>query len=542
MKTLNTRSRIILLVVLAAMPALALTVYSTWDERARAEASARQDLRLMARLAAQRQAQIIEGARQTLAALSLIPANVRNDQARCNEYLGKLLEKSPGIYHSMGIYRSDNLLLCNAIPWQGSIFSPDRLYLQLALSTGKFSIGEYQVGRVTKQQGINFAYPIKDAGGNITGAAFVAVDLAWLNRMAAVTPLPQQGVLAIFDRNGALLARHPEAAEQVGQKLPFPHVLQTLLSGRDGVFEAKGRDGLDRLMAYDTVAENPDGIIPIRVLVSIPMNVIFAEANQALVRNLIGLVVATILLLIAAWYGAETFILRKIKMLLAAAARVHSGDLSARTGLRQDGEELSQVAAAFDEMTQALQHRDAELKQALQDLQEQVITDPLTTLLNRRFLQELLPRELLRAKRNGHPLAVIMIDLDHFKRINDTFGHGAGDLVLKELGGLLKSTIRGSDVACRYGGEEFALILPEATPDGARRRAEDIRTLMKGLELNYRDRPLGKITASLGVAMFPDHAEEANALMRAADEALYEAKGAGRDCVVVSPGGTAGKN
>jgi len=111
--------------------------------------------------------------------------------------------------------------------------------------------------------------------------------------------------------------------------------------------------------------------------------------------------------------------------------------------------------------------------------------------------------------------------------------------VLMELGELLRGHIRASDVACRYGGEEFALVLPDASLEGAREKAEAVRASVKKLELKYRDKPVGPITASLGVALFPDHAEDADALMRAADEALYQAKGAGRDRVVI--GGSAAR-
>jgi diguanylate cyclase (GGDEF)-like protein len=170
----------------------------------------------------------------------------------------------------------------------------------------------------------------------------------------------------------------------------------------------------------------------------------------------------------------------------------------------------------------------------LQDLQEQAITDPLTGLLNRRYLREYLPRELTRVRRNGASLAVIMIDIDYFKRINDTFGHEAGDLVLRELGALLRSHIRASDLACRFGGEEFALVLPDASLEGAMQKAEAIRASVRGLDLKYRDQPLGPIAASFGVALFPLHADKPDSLLRAADEALYSAKGGGRDRVVVS--------
>ena len=533
MIALNTRGRIVSLVVLAALPALAFTAYRTLDERARAEAQARQELKRLVRLAAHQQAQIIEGARQTLVAISLVPSVVLNDSARCSDYLAKLLKQSTGIYHSMGIYGADNVLFCNALPWTGTVSSPDRLYVRLARSAGRFAIGEYQIGRVTKQQGINFGYPLKDAAGTVNGVAFVAVNLDNLNRMAAATPLPQRGILTVVDGEGLVLARKPVTAARIGQKLRNTVVLEALYSGKVGVFRAKGTDGTDRLFAHDIVAENPDGSVPIRILVSLPLNVVFGEANRAFVRDLAGITIATILLLVAAWYGAEIFVLRKTRALLAAASRVRAGDLTARTGLHDDGEELSQVGEAFDGMTRALEQRDTELKRALRDLQEQAITDPLTGLLNRRYLREYLPREVTRARRNGTSLAFIMVDIDYFKRVNDTFGHEAGDFVLREFGALLGSHIRGSDVACRFGGEEFALVLPDATLEGAREKAESARASIKKLDLQYRNEPIGRITASFGVALFPAHAEDADSLIRAADEALYLAKGGGRDRVAI---------
>src|SRR5258705_13246192 len=191
--------------------------------------------------------------------------------------------------------------------------------------------------------------------------------------------------------------------------------------------------------------------------------------------NLAGIALATILLLLGAWYGTEVFVLRNIRTLLDTARRVRSGDLGARTGLHDGKDELSQVGREFDGMSETLQRRDLELKKAIHELQEQAITDPLTGLHNTRYLRELLPRELLRAKRKGSPLAAIMIDVDHFRRVNDSLGHEAGDEVLRELGALFKKSVRGSDIACRYGGEGVAIIFADATSPGARRRAEDIR-------------------------------------------------------------------
>ena len=162
------------------------------------------------------------------------------------------------------------------------------------------------------------------------------------------------------------------------------------------------------------------------------------------------------------------------------------------------------------------------------------IRDPLTGLFNRRYMEEALTQELHRTQRNAAQLAVIMIDIDHFKKFNDNFGHDGGDAVLRELGAFFKKHVRGSDIACRYGGEEFMLILSPSTAEGARQRAEKIREGAKLLSVSHVNRDLGAVTLSLGVAIFPDHALDAAALVKAADVALYQAKSGGRDQVVMS--------
>jgi len=167
-------------------------------------------------------------------------------------------------------------------------------------------------------------------------------------------------------------------------------------------------------------------------------------------------------------------------------------------------------------------------------LRSQSIRDPLTGLFNRRFMEESLELEIRRASRNQRPLGMIMMDLDHFKYFNDNFGHEAGDLLLKELGALLRGNIRGEDIACRYGGEEFTLILPEGSGPVTRQRAEFYKEAIQRLDIHYRGHPLGRITASMGVAIFPDHGRTAKALVEAADKALYRSKSAGRDRVTMA--------
>ena len=167
-------------------------------------------------------------------------------------------------------------------------------------------------------------------------------------------------------------------------------------------------------------------------------------------------------------------------------------------------------------------------------LLDQSIRDPLTDLFNRRYLEETLEREINRAARLQRSVAVIMLDIDHFKRFNDTFSHEAGDILLRELGIFLKQQIRGGDFACRYGGEEFILILPEISLEDLRQSAERLRKKVKELHIQYAGDTLEAITLSLGVALFPIHGTTGKTVMHAADEALYEAKHQGRDRVVVA--------
>jgi diguanylate cyclase (GGDEF)-like protein/PAS domain S-box-containing protein len=167
-------------------------------------------------------------------------------------------------------------------------------------------------------------------------------------------------------------------------------------------------------------------------------------------------------------------------------------------------------------------------------LRSQSIRDPLTGLFNRRYMEESLERELRRADRNKQPVALIMLDIDRFKQFNDLFGHQAGDALLRALGDFLLQRTRGQDVACRYGGEEFALILASAAVDAACKRIEILRQELKQLTVQHAGQMLGRVTFSIGIASYPGNATTPEELLRAADRALYQSKREGRDRVTVA--------
>jgi diguanylate cyclase (GGDEF)-like protein/PAS domain S-box-containing protein len=176
---------------------------------------------------------------------------------------------------------------------------------------------------------------------------------------------------------------------------------------------------------------------------------------------------------------------------------------------------------------------EAEVQKLHEQLREQAVHDPLTGLYNRRYLDEAIGRELIRSARNKQPIGIVMCDLDHFKAINDTYGHLVGDEVLRMFADLLRKYSRGSDIVCRFGGEEFLLFLPDMPPDVAYQRAEQLRTALAVKQITSGTTVI-QVTASFGVATFPENGKTQDALIHAADVAMYQAKEAGRNRVVVS--------
>jgi diguanylate cyclase (GGDEF)-like protein/PAS domain S-box-containing protein len=175
-----------------------------------------------------------------------------------------------------------------------------------------------------------------------------------------------------------------------------------------------------------------------------------------------------------------------------------------------------------------LNFRIAEVERLHAELREQAMRDPLTQLHNRHYLNETIHREMLRIQREKLPLSVIILDVDYFKRINDTHGHAAGDKVLIGLAGLISNHMRGSDIICRYGGEEFIAVLPGATLRDAEKRAEELRTLCQNTVFRHNRKKL-KITVSLGLAAYPEHGNTVEEVIIKADKALYQSKHNGRN-------------
>jgi diguanylate cyclase (GGDEF)-like protein/PAS domain S-box-containing protein len=215
---------------------------------------------------------------------------------------------------------------------------------------------------------------------------------------------------------------------------------------------------------------------------------------------------------------------------------LHDADGVAHTilGITRNVSERKAAELALREKNRQLQARIEEVDRLQVALQELAVRDSLTGLYNRRYLDETLDREVSRARREGNPLSLVMLDIDNFKRINDTYGHQVGDEALRMLATTLLADIRAEDVACRYGGEEFLILLPSMPLEKAIQRAEAWRTAIEKLSVAFGNFNL-TFTVSLGVAAYPEHGKTPDDLTRCADQALYRAKNAGRNRVSIFP-------
>jgi diguanylate cyclase (GGDEF)-like protein/PAS domain S-box-containing protein len=207
-----------------------------------------------------------------------------------------------------------------------------------------------------------------------------------------------------------------------------------------------------------------------------------------------------------------------------------SGTIVAFNGIMRDIHERKQYQQRLEETNRQLQEQLQENVALHALLTEQTLRDPLTGLHNRRYLEETLPRELSRAKRVGYPMALIMVDLDHFKRVNDTYGHPTGDAVLRAMASILLHGAREGDIICRFGGEEFLVALPNMTIERAQTRAKAWQTALGSASIQHGAFSV-QITLSAGISAFPDNGADVETLLHRADEALYRAKANGRNRV-----------
>lgn len=361
------RSRLLLLVFLAGLPSLGLILYTGLEQRRHSAEMIQDDTLRLARLVAVEQEQLVTSTRELLAMLSQATV-VRNfDSAGCYKQFAKLRQQYPA-YANIGAVYPDGTLYGSALVFSNTLNLADRPYIQRALATRDFAMGDYQVGRITQTPTVNFGYPVLDDQGKPQGVVFVAIDVGWLNNLAKRVNLPRGGSLMVVDRNGTVLVRYPQPEKWVGQKLSQVPLIKTILEQRVGTTQTEGIDGVKRLFGFTRMSRLPSA--EVYVAVGVPVEFAQGEANRIMIRNLSWLAVVVVLALAAAWVGGDFFILRRVRVLVGATRYVARGNLSARTNLSGEQGELGELGHAFDEMTVALEQRENERQHAVHALQK----------------------------------------------------------------------------------------------------------------------------------------------------------------------------
>ena len=652
----SLRSRLLLLVALALIPPIGLTIYGAMRERQHAVAVAESDLQRLTGLAAASEAKSIEGARQFLIALSDVP-DLLQEPAKCSALLQTMLKKNIG-YINLGVADLNGDLRCSAVPANNVVNISDRSNFKKTVATGKFATGDYVFGRVVRKHAINTSYPIFDADGRIMAVVFASLDLNLLDQFATDIEFPPNAVLITADANGTIIARRPDPQHWIGTRAA-PGLLDVMTKVGFGTAEITGADGIPRLHAFAPVG-GPD-VSNFTVSIGIPTADIVAPANNEQATELLALMVTAALALLTAWFVANVTIIDRLHAVVNAARRIAAGDFASRTGVRYGREEISELARAFDQMAETLQHnavadeqaqsrlfaekeraevtlksigdavittdragcvdylnpvaevltgwrnevahgkslaevfnvingttrepipnlvnkaielgrvdgvgRDSVLigrdgsEHAIEDsaapirdrdhvvigtvvvfhdvsqsrnlarqLSHQASHDPLTGLVNRREFERRLQLLLDQSGNQPRQHALLFLDLDRFKVVNDTCGHNAGDELLRQITSLLQPLLRDSDTFARVGGDEFAVLLENCTTVSATRIAEKLCKTVCEFRFAWRDQvfPIG---VSIGLVNFNNDELGLADLLTAADGACYQAKDGGRNRV-----------
>ena len=380
---------------------------------------------------------------------------------------------------------------------------------------------------------MTIAVPLREKEGRTSGVLAAKLDLGALRETLDGVPYAETGRVVLLAPDGTMIARSGDDSSASRTVPMSPTTFHAMSELEEVPFEYVNELGTEVLGTLKRAPQHRWSVVS-----EISRAEAFADASR--MGIVIGLIVVALLLIIGMTaYLMGLTIVRPLNRLASGADQVAVGNLEVDLPLTSRGE-VGHLTELFNYMVKSLRQGRAELasindtlKIKNKELQELSITDGLTGLYNRKHLMETLTSEVARAQRQRHPFSVMMIDIDHFKMYNDTFGHLAGDQLLRNIAAIFRESIRSVDYAARYGGEEFMIMLPEHGSDAAMEVAERIVAKVAS-QTSGDETDLGPVTLSIGLAVFPENGDTPEALVTRADAALYQAKRRGRNRVVLA--------
>lgn len=444
---------------------------------------------------------------------------------RLTDYLrsvkGKFLD-----YEELMVMDQAGKLLATSSDIKGALsFQPD--WLKQARTQDQI-VGETYLDKALGKGVQVIAVPIKSPTGGFLGILAGKLNFRTVEKILKGVSLGETTRAYLVRQDGTVIvSSRPTGSPFLGTRFPektTDALFQSEQSAKDQDQDLKALEYRDAQGTAVLGTLMPVAQLNWGAVTEIEQREAYAKSNQVVNQTLLILLGLVVVIGLAAYFLGLT-IVRPLERLTDGASKVAGGNLGVKVPVVGHGE-VVYLTQVFNDMV-------GHLSQKTRELQELSITDGLTGLYNRKHLMEALTNEINRAKRFKHPFSILMIDIDHFKQYNDTYGHLAGDRLLGQVGALFRSTIRNIDFAARYGGEEFLLMLPEVGLEGGAKLAEVIRSSVAS-EMFQVDGQRTPITVSIGVAVFPEHGKTPEVLVETADLALYQAKRLGRNQVVLA--------
>jgi GGDEF domain-containing protein len=547
---LSIRARLMILALIAMVPLVLERLREEAVERTeRIEAAAKQALGL-ARQGVAAQNEIFVSAHALLRVAANAYATFAADVESCNRFLASI-EAQVGWMNLISFVDPAGRIVCSSDALAVGRNISDRAHFARALHTGEFVVSDYTIRRKSHTPAIFAIFPHRGADGALDTLVSSSVDLAWIGNLASGLAERSSSVVLIVDGTDTVFAHYPNKENFVGRRFKdHPFIKQTHMSS-EGTITGEGLDGVRRIFGFVQIPGTQA-----RLAIGFDEAEVIGSVNRAMWSSLgqIGLVAAIVLMGI--WFGAERWFMRPLRALAQAAGRVGRGESGQGPIQGPLDAEFVPLAAALDDMVGQIAAREREQHARTQRFQELALIDGLTGLANRRALDERLAADWQDAVRSKLPVALLLFDIDHFKTLNDHYGHVIGDACLQAVSKVLAAvtrqeskiktsniagapptfrlvSTRKSDFVARYGGEEFAVLLSGVEGEAAIKVAERLRRAVEDLRIPHVTAPLGYVTVSAGAAVVVPNADDSpQRLIEAADAVLYAAKRCGRNRVV----------
>jgi signal transduction histidine kinase/HAMP domain-containing protein len=364
----SLRSRLIFLILMAVVPAFGVILYSAAKHRELTASQVKQNALVAARVIASEQDRVLENAHEFLVTLARVPQIRDNDKAACRKILSGLLEPR---YADLVVADKNGKPLCTALPAGSSLASSKGFHHTRSVETYDFTIGNLRYHPEGAKILLDVGYPVSEQPGVVRAVVSAALDLSWINHVAVDSHLYPGATFTLVSSSGMVLLRYPDGTDWIGKSI-FSEAAEQSIASRDPekTIEATGPDRVHRLFAFSRL-KNPVGGQIVYAAIDLPTTLAFAKTKEILIQNLIALAILSAIILSSAWFGADVFVLCRIRDIITATHKVAEGNLSARTTLAYDSNELGQMARAFDGLACALEKREAEAIESSKQIQKQ---------------------------------------------------------------------------------------------------------------------------------------------------------------------------